>query len=102
MCPTGRLGSHDRPAFRKGRFERFKRRLKADMAEVTIVAPEETRVERFMPRFGFKSSFDLKDGLSAMGMPDPFNPERVDFSGIPPRSLWQKSRIFDTVLRQRS
>lgn len=35
-----------------------------------------------MPKFQFDSSFSLKSTLSAMGMPQAFQPEVADFSGM--------------------
>ena len=52
-CAQRGVGPHDRPAYKKR-----------------------------APGLAFKSSFHLNDGLSAMGMSDPLDPERADFSGI--------------------
>ena len=66
----------------EGRFDWFERRLDAGVAAEAITDLEERTLDLFMPRFQFESSFDLKGHLSAMGMPEAFDPERADFSGI--------------------
>ncbi len=42
----------------------------------------EQQVDIFLPRFTLESSFELKNTLEAMGMPDAFTPGVADFSGI--------------------
>ena len=39
-------------------------------------------VELSLPKFRIEGEFDLNDTLSKMGMPDAFNPQTADFSGI--------------------
>ena len=43
---------------------------------------ETRKVTVYFPRFKTTSSFNLKDTLESMGMPDAFDPARADFSGI--------------------
>lgn len=35
-----------------------------------------------LPKFSYTSSFSLHDALTALGMPDAFDPDRADFSGM--------------------
>ncbi len=42
----------------------------------------ETEMLLSMPKFSFVTGFTLADDLSAMGMPDAFDPTRADFSGM--------------------
>lgn len=35
-----------------------------------------------LPKFEFSASFNLKEALTAMGMPEAFDPDRADFSGM--------------------
>ena len=39
-------------------------------------------VEVFLPKFKMTSQFGLADRLKKMGMPDAFNPDKADFSGM--------------------
>lgn len=41
-----------------------------------------TAVNLSLPRFQSTAEFELKDVLSALGMPDAFDPSKADFSGI--------------------
>jgi serpin B len=40
------------------------------------------KVDLTLPRFSIESRFDLKEALSALGMPLAFDPTRADFTGI--------------------
>jgi serpin B len=78
-----------------------------DTADMVIIVPEEGRFEEFesmlndqkldeilgsmqpggglqleLPKFSFTADFGLKDQLTVMGMPDAFDPDRADFSGM--------------------
>jgi serpin B len=45
-------------------------------------------VRVFLPRFTFTSQFRLEETLTAMGMPDAFDPNKADFSGMDGRRGW--------------
>jgi serpin B len=45
-------------------------------------------VNVFLPKFKASSSFALKPALAAMGMPDAFDIDRADFSGMDGRENW--------------
>ncbi|MEW5938425.1 MAG: serpin family protein [Chloroflexota bacterium] len=77
-----------------------------ETASMTIILPDEGRFESFestfdlatldsilsgltptslifaLPKFSFTRDFGLADRLAAMGMPDAFDPNRADFSGM--------------------
>lgn len=43
---------------------------------------ESTEVKLTMPQFSFDSEFGLKSALSDLGMPEAFDPQKADFSGM--------------------
>ena len=49
-----------------------------------------------LPKFSFSTDVDLKEGLTALGMPDAFDPARADFSGM----TGGKDLYIDTVLHK--
>lgn len=63
-------------------FETFEGLLDADMVNGIIDDLELTSVALTMPKFTFELTFDLKQTLSGLGMPDAFSPGVADFSGI--------------------
>jgi serpin B len=54
----------------------------ADVVPSAIAALEGRHVELELPRFEAETKADLADLLSGLGMPDAFDPERADFSGM--------------------
>lgn len=66
----------------QGRFFEIEQALDANLIDRTVesLTPWDLRLE--MPKFGYESKFQLKDTLSQMGMPDPFDPDNADFSGM--------------------
>jgi serpin B len=46
------------------------------------------KVKIFLPRFKMTSQFSLGKNLAAMGMPDAFNPNKANFSGMDGRLNW--------------
>ena len=54
----------------------------AEKLDACTTPLRKTRVEVHLPRFKTASSFDLKQGLTALGIEDAFDPARADFSGI--------------------
>jgi serpin B len=66
----------------EGTFEAFERGLNPGRMEEILGNLQPTSVELGLPKFRFTSRFDLGDSLSALGMPDAFNPDLADFSGM--------------------
>ncbi|MDP2948557.1 MAG: serpin family protein [Chloroflexota bacterium] len=64
-----------------GQFETFEGSLDADRVDAIVKDLEEWGVTLAMPKFEFKSGFNLAQTLAAMGMPDAFS-ESADFSGM--------------------
>ena len=65
-----------------GEFEAFEDSLEARQVDDIIAGLKSRRVTLTMPKFEFDSSFSLKETLAAMGMPDAFNGQSADFSGM--------------------
>jgi serpin B len=65
-----------------GQFEAFERSLNDAQLQAILSALSQDDIKLFMPRFQFEASFNLNDVLAAMGMPDAFDPEKADFSGM--------------------
>ncbi|MBS3734967.1 MAG: serpin family protein [Phycisphaerae bacterium] len=56
--------------------------LTAEKLAGWLEALQRQRVRVTLPKWEFTSKFRLKSVLSAMGMPDAFDPEKADFSGM--------------------
>jgi serpin B len=67
----------------QGQFEAFERSLDAERLEAVLEGLAERQVALTMPRFEFKSGYDLEAVLAAMGMPLAFTVQ-ADFSGMAP------------------
>lgn len=66
----------------EGGFEEFEDQLNADHVDTILNGLETYHVSLTMPKFEFNSPFSLAETLSDMGMPDAFDPEKADFSGM--------------------
>jgi serpin B len=56
------------------------------------------RVDLTLPRFRFETSVTLGATLASMGMPQPFDREAADFSGITPDEFWLSEVIHKTYV----
>lgn len=65
-----------------GEFESYERALDGETVAglVDALASREGSVQ--LPRFEFDAGFQLRSVLARMGMPDAFDPEEADFSGV--------------------
>jgi len=65
-----------------GTFREFESSLDATRLDAILNSMQPADLQLAMPKFTFRSAFDLGDSLSAMGMPDAFNADTGDFSGM--------------------
>ena len=65
----------------RGQFEEFENSMDYETVNGIISDMKESKVSLEMPKFNFKSEFDLKDVLAEMGMPIAFS-QNADFSGM--------------------
>jgi serpin B len=65
-----------------GRFAEFEAGLDATRLEAIQAGLAPQNVSLRLPKFSFDSQFALKDTLARMGMPDAFDPDAADFSGM--------------------
>jgi len=65
----------------RGQFEEFENSMDYETVNGIISDIKESKVSLEMPKFNFKSEFDLKDVLAEMGMPIAFS-QNADFSGM--------------------
>jgi serpin B len=78
-----------------GNFEAVENELSAEQFESMLGSLEQVEVVLSMPRFEYTSDFNLNETLTAMGMPDAFNPDLADFSGmLDPASLPDAEKLF--------
>jgi len=57
--------------------------LTAELLNTILLKMWEPKVDVYLPRFEITwGTVSLKDALTALGMPDAFDPEKADFSGI--------------------
>jgi serpin B len=64
----------------EGAYEAFERGFSYDVFAEILGSLQPAAVDIGLPTFAFISSFDMGEGLSALGMPDAFDSERADFS----------------------
>ena len=65
-----------------GNFQKFEAGLDADKLDSIIKSMQPDSVVLAMPKFTVRSSLGMGDTLASMGMPDAFNADRADFSGM--------------------
>lgn len=65
-----------------GSFENFEAGLDAGRLGAILAALEPTDLKLYLPKFEFETPLDLNETLISMGMPDAFDRDRADFSGI--------------------
>jgi serpin B len=65
-----------------GNFEKFESSLDAQKLDAILASMQPVNIQLAMPKFTFKSSFDLGDRLASLGVSDAFNADRADFSGM--------------------
>ena len=63
-------------------FGDFEQSLTPNQLAAILAALQPADVKLYLPRFQYDASLDLVDSLSALGMPDAFDPRRADFSGM--------------------
>jgi serpin B len=66
----------------EGQFEAFEANLTAGRVEEILSELARTTVELSMPKFSFESEFELDGLLADMGMPQAFDPDQADFTGM--------------------
>jgi serpin B len=69
-----------------GHFAEFEAGLDAGRMEAILSDLEPRQVELSLPKFRVESSFSLKDALTTLGMPDAFDRDKADFSGMTGRA----------------
>jgi len=65
-----------------GRLPAIEKSLTADALDKQLKGLGKTKVQVAFPRFRVETRYYLQDPLSAMGMPDAFQPRKADFSGM--------------------
>lgn len=65
-----------------GQYRQFESSLDAQKLDSILKSMQPATVRLAMPKFSFRSNFDLGGTLSELGMPDAFDPNRADFSGM--------------------
>ena len=66
----------------RGKYDQFESSLSADLVSEFSKRLRPFPLELSIPSFEIKSEFKLADTLAGMGMPDAFDPESADFSGM--------------------
>jgi serine protease inhibitor len=70
----------------EGRFEEVDSSLDYQTASAVLSNLTPTSVTLALPKFRFESEFGLADQLKALGMPNAFDPDKADFSGMSERN----------------
>ncbi len=78
---------------KSGRFSEFEESLSGDSVEAILDGLDYELVRLTMPKFAIESAFSLSDTLSAMGMPDAFDDEAANFSGMDGQTCKEKGDI---------
>lgn len=66
----------------EGNFTEFESQLNSQKLDEILNGMRPTTLALRLPKFSYKTNFDLGDQLSALGMPDAFDRDRADFSGM--------------------
>jgi serpin B len=66
----------------EGHFAEIESKLDYETASAILDSFQPASVALAMPKFKFESEFSLADQLATLGMPDAFNPDKADFSGM--------------------
>jgi serpin B len=66
----------------RGRFFEFEQALDASVINHTVNSLTHWDLQLEMPKFKYESEIQLRDTLSQIGMPDAFDPDYADFSGM--------------------
>ncbi len=66
----------------EGKFDEFDSQLNADKFSDILAGMKPTAVGLGLPKFSFNTDSDIGVHLSALGMPDAFDPNLADFSGM--------------------
>lgn len=64
------------------RFEEFEAALDSELITDTLDNLTPAQVELSLPKFKVESTFSLNEALAALGMPDAFDADKADFSGM--------------------
>jgi serpin B len=65
-----------------GKFEQFEAGLDGEGLTRILGSLQPAAVQLGLPKFSFTAQFGLGDQLAALGMPNAFDPDRADFSGM--------------------
>ncbi len=65
-----------------GRFQQVEAGLDGQQFDRLVNAMQPTMVELGLPKFTYRASFSLSKQLSALGMPDAFDSNQADFTGM--------------------
>lgn len=83
----------------EGQFAAFEATLDAEQVQAVVDDLSPTDVRLKMPKFAIEAArFSLRDALAAMGMPDAFDPDLADFSGMD----GTRELFIDNVIHQAS
>jgi serpin B len=66
----------------EGKFEEFEATFDSKTLDEITKDMQPTSVSFGLPKFTFSSDFGLTDQLTGLGMPDAFDPDKADFSGM--------------------
>jgi len=81
----------------EGRFDEIESELDAEkLNEILASMQPGAGLQLELPKFSFTTDFGLKEQLTAMGMPDAFDPDNADFSGM----TGKRDLYIDTVLHK--
>lgn len=80
-----------------GRFDEFESTLDVQrLNEILGSMQPSGGLELQLPKFSFTTDFGLREQLTALGMPDAFDPDRADFSGM----TGKRDLYIDNVLHK--
>jgi serpin B len=65
-----------------GKFEDFESQLNTQKLDDILTGMQPTTLSLGLPKFSFKTNFNLGQQLSGLGMPNAFDPNLADFSGM--------------------
>ena len=78
----------------EGRFEEVESSLGYETVSAILTSLQPISATLSLPKFKFESEFGLANQLAALGMPDAFDPNKADFSGMSDKNDLYISAVF--------
>jgi len=83
-----------------GEFQAFEQSLDAGRFQAIVDSLQSEEIKLYLPRFSYRSSLELEKTLADMGMPDAFDPDRADLTGMYDRAREPRNLYLSHVIHK--